>query len=95
MVDWLVDWRCFSSVCVCVGLSPFGELCATLVRVVGRKAYFTATPSNSWLAGLVEDHVWWLLVVGWPARGLYALGGRSRSGKAADSFRQIDDFFAI
>jgi hypothetical protein len=65
------------------------------VRVVGRKAYFTATPSNSWLGGLVEDHVWWLLVVGWPARGLYAWGGRSRSGKAADSFRQIDDFFAI
>ena len=33
------------------------------------------------------------MVVGWPARGLYALGGRSRSGKAADSFRQIEDFF--
>jgi hypothetical protein len=32
----------------------------------------------------------------WPAaRGLYALSGRSRSGKAADSFATDDDFFAV
>ena len=60
--------------------------------LVGKLILLQLAPTLGWL---VEDHVWWLLVVGWPARGLYALGGRSRSGKAADSFRQIDDFFAI
>ena len=51
LTGWLIGGASPRCVCVCVGLSPFGELCATLVRVVGRKAYFTATRSNSWLAG--------------------------------------------
>ena len=42
----VVDWWCFSSVCVC-GVVSFGELCATW-RVVGRKAYFTATLGCGW-----------------------------------------------
>ena len=36
---------------------------------------------------VVEDQV--------AARGLYALSGRSRSGKAADSFATDDDFFDV
>ena len=78
LTGWLVDWWCFSSVCVVVS---FWRVVCDLVRAVGRKASCT------------RPTLGWLLVVGWPARGLYALGGRSRSGKAADSFRQIDDFF--
>ena len=39
------------------------------------------------LVWFVEDQV--------AARGLYALSGRSRSGKAADSFATDDDFFAV
>jgi hypothetical protein len=64
------------------------------------------SPLYSWcvcVCGLLS-RIKWLAVcllvcfVGRPAargRGLYALSGRSRSGKAADSFATDDDFFAV
>ena len=92
---WLVDWLIggASPRCVRVGLSvSFGELCATwwCALLVGKLLVLDLLLAGGWSRIMSR---WWLLVVGWPARGLYALGGRSRSGKAADSFRQNEDFF--
>ena len=93
---WLTGWLIggASPRCVCAWGCLLLESCVRrwCALLVGKLLLPQLAPTLGWL---VEDHVWWLLVVGWPARGLYALGGRSRSGKAADSFRQIDDFFAI
>jgi len=52
---WLTGWLIggASPRCVCVrGVVSFWRVvCDLVVGVVGRKAYFTATRSNSWLAG--------------------------------------------
>ena len=94
LVDWLIGGA--SPRCVRVGLSvSFGGLCATwwCALLVGKLLVLDLL--YSWLAGWLAGRGSCVVAVGWPARGLYALGGRSRSGKAADSYRQIEDFFAI
>ena len=95
---WLTGWLIggASPRCVCAWGCLLLESCVRrwCALLVGKLILLQLAPTLGW-AGRGSCVVWWLLVVGWPARGLYALGGRSRSGKAADSFRQIDDFFAI
>ena len=68
-------------------LPPVCELCLGVV----------CSPLYLLLVWFVEDQVAGCLLlcfIGRPAaRGLYGLSGRSRSGKAADSFATDDDFF--
>ena len=55
---WLTGWLIggASPRCACVGLSPFGELCATWRALLVGKLILLQLASNSWL-WLVEDHV--------------------------------------